>query len=161
MKNIILFLGLITSLTCYSQNSWKDVAVIEDLEIYVDTLSIERKGNLLYAQVKTVYTTENSKNFYVDKIRRSYPKQDSNLEKKMKKWNDFSYTVSSHIYDCSNKQYMITEITDYTSKAKKIIKTKTPKKNQRWLSVSANTMGDYTLYFVCDYTASSSPSEGE
>ena len=153
MKLFTFLLTLMIPVAAFSQNNWKDIAVIDELEIYVDTLKIEKKGNFLQAQVKTVYMTKDTKSAYVNKIRQSYPKQDNKLDKKMKKWDDFSYNISTRIYDCSNKQYMTTEITDYSSNGKKIIKTKTSKKNQQWAKVGIDTMGDYTLYFICDYNS--------
>lgn len=151
MKLATIFLFLVLSSVAYTQQNWKDIAVIEGLEVHADTTSIQLKDNQHYAWIKTVYTTDESKSAYVDRIRKSYPKQDEKLEKKMKKWEDFSYNISYRIYDCSNKRYMTLEVTDYTSNGKKIVKTKTPKKNQRWTNVGTDTMGDYTLYFICDY----------
>jgi hypothetical protein len=151
MKKLLLFFaGIALSMLCYSENGWQDVAVIDGLEVHVDTLSIKRKGDYIYAQIKTVYTTDSSRHAYTEKIRQAYGRT-KNVEKKLKKWADFSYNISTRMYDCTNKRYKILKITDYTSKGKNIVKTKTPKKNQRWLLVGVDTMGDYTLYYVCDF----------
>jgi hypothetical protein len=152
MKKLFLFFtGAVFSITVFSQNGWRDIAVIDGLEVYVDTLSIERKGNVLYAQIKTVYTSDSTKNTYVDKIRHAYG-SDKKVEKKLEKWADFNYNISIRVFDCSNKRYKIIEIVDYTSTGKKIVKTKTPEKNRRWLPVGIDTMGDYTLYYICDFS---------
>lgn len=151
MKFFSFLLGLVFSCSLYAQDNWKDVVVVEDLEVYVDTLSIEYKDNYYYAWVKTVYLTENSQSAYVDKIRKSYKKQDEKLEKKLKKWDGFKYNISYRMYDCLNKRYKVLEVTDYSANGKKIIKTKPNKNNVRWLNVGTDTMGDYTLFFICDF----------
>jgi hypothetical protein len=149
-NRLLLFLYIALPLSSYSLGNWQDVAVIDGLEIYVDTLSINRKGNFLYARVKTVCTSDSVRQNYLDKIRRAY-RDDKKAEKKLKKWADFSYNVSTRVYDCANKRYKILEITDYTADDRKIVKTKTPEKAQFWFSVGMDTMGDYTLYYICDY----------
>ncbi|MDR1809668.1 MAG: hypothetical protein LBR34_04595 [Prevotella sp.] len=151
MKILCLFIaGIAISIPCFSQNTWQDVAAINGLEVSVDTLSIKREGEFIYAQVKTAYTTDSTKNAYTDKIRRVYG-QGRNGEKKLKKWEDFGYSISSRMYDCANKRFKVLEITDYTSGDKKIVSTKTPEKHRRWLPVGIETMGDYTLYYICDF----------
>lgn len=145
-----LFLFCFSCLTSFGQQEWKDVVVIDDLEVYVDVNSIEYKDGYYYAWVKTVFLTDASQKTYVDKIRNSYKVQDKKLDKKMHKWDNFYYNISYRKIDCLNKSYQVLEVTDYTVDDEKIIKTKPSKKGLRWVNVGIDTMGDYTLYFICD-----------
>jgi len=158
MKYFIFILSLTVLSACsvqqktITQNGWKDVAVIHELEVYVDTISIKQEENYHYAYIKNVYMTENSHAAYIDKLRKAYSK-DKNVENKLKKWDDFSYNISYCEYDCANKRYRILEIADYDRNGNLIVKTKTDKTKSKWLNVGIDTMGDYTLFFVCDYTS--------
>ena len=148
----LLLFSCSTSKKISLNHSWIDIAVIEDLEVYTDTLSIKYKQDgYTYAWVKTTYTQPESRKSYIDKIRKSYPKQDSKLDEKMKKWDNFYYNISYRAYDCSNKRYKTLQVTDYTSDNKEIITTKPPKGTERWVDVGIDTMGDYTLFYICDY----------
>lgn len=157
----LLGLSLLLLASCNTSNQagkqsgmvhgWKDVAVIEELEVYVDTLNIRQIDGKCYAWVKTSYMTERAIELYVNKIRDSYLVNNSNVDKKMEKWNNFQYNISYRIYDCTNKRYKTLEVTDYTFSGEKIITTKPPKNNENWVDVDMDTMGDYTLYYICDY----------
>lgn len=138
-------------MTDNNNRSWIDIVVIENMEVYVDTTSIEYKNDgYTYAWVKTTYTLPEARDAYCEKIRNSYPKQDKSVDKKMQKWNDFAYNISYRVYDCTNKKYKILEVTDYTSDNKKIITTSLPK-NKQWHNIDTETTGDYTSYYICDY----------
>lgn len=133
------------------KQGWIDVAVVEDLEVYVDTLNIGEENGYKYAWIKTTYTTDKGRKSYTDKIRSAFKDKGEKLDKKMQKWNNFYYNISYRVYDCSNKRYKVMEVTDYTRDHNKIITTKPSKGTERWMNVGIDTMGDFTLYFVCDY----------
>jgi len=159
MKNLIssAFILLILTSCSVSKNipntfAWTDIAVIEELEVYTDTSRIEHKEDRnTHAWIKTVYMTQSAKDTYVRKIKDSFKLSESELDKRMKKWDNFTYNVSYRIYDCTNKRYKVMEVTDYSSDGKPIITTKAPKGKEKWQNVGIDTMGDHTLYFICDY----------
>lgn len=159
MKNLVSLLFIMIALASCSisrnipiQHTWIDVAVIEEEEVFVDTSNIKRsEDGYRYAWVKTIYPTEAARNKYVQNIRNSYKNiNEKELDKKMAKWDNFSYNISYRIYDCQNKRFKTTEVTDYSADKKPII-TSIPSKNNTWKNVDVETMGDYTLYFICDY----------
>jgi len=130
-------------------DSWFNVALAEDVEIYTDTASIRHEGALMYAREKRVYITPESKKLYVDKIRAEYVKMGK--PEKADKWNDFSYCIYECEYECVNKRFRVLSVEDFDSAGKRIAKTISPKKQVRWLNVDNETVGDYTFFFVCDY----------
>ncbi|MFR9166153.1 MAG: surface-adhesin E family protein [Dysgonomonas sp.] len=135
-------------------DGWIDVAVIEGMENYVDTTSIVYKDGLCHAWVKTVYTTDSARLRYKDKIVNSYKERTNEVQKKIKKWQDFKYNISYRICDCANKRYRTVDIIDYTSDGKEIVHTKPDdKKPANWVNVGIDTMGDHLLYFICDFHA--------
>jgi len=136
----------------YAPNyQWRDVAVLEDSEIFVDPQSITSNGSGYYARVKTVYSSVNSRQDYLKNIQSAYEKSGGNIDKKMDKWSDFKYSITYGFYDCMNKRFKILEVADYTSAGLQIVKTKTKEPEARWLNVDTNTVGDHILFFVCDY----------
>jgi hypothetical protein len=128
---------------------WFNIAVAEDVEIYIDTMSIRHEGAVAYAREKRVYTTPESRKSYVDKIRAKYAEM--RKPEKADKWRDFSYCVYHCLYECTNKRFRILSVEDFDSAGKLIAKTTSPKNNIRWLNVESETVGDYTFFFVCDY----------
>lgn len=128
---------------------WFNIAVTEDEEIYIDTLSIRHKEAFSYAKEKRIYTTPEGRKKYVDKIRDRYAKM--KMPEKAEKWADFSYCVYLCEYDCLNKRFRNVWIKDFDSNGKLIAKTPSPEKKIRWMNVNTETVGDYTFFFVCDY----------
>lgn len=144
--SILLFL-IIASSSLSAQSTWKNLAVTENTDIYIDSTSVLTNDGQISARIKTIYTTEDSRQVYINKIKNVYKKD---AEKKIKKWEDFNYNITYGIYDCSNKRFKILEVEDYTSENKRIIKTKTNKKKIKWILVDTDTVGDYILYYICD-----------
>ncbi|NDW19550.1 hypothetical protein D0T53_11600 [Dysgonomonas sp. 216] len=161
MKYFIFLIGLAFLSSCSVQKQgqskteygWQDVVVIEDLEVFVDTTDIRQQNGLYYAYVKNVYTTDDSRAVYVNKIRKVFEKQgNKKADEKIKKWENFSYNIALYEFDCPNKRYRILEVTDYDKRGQKILATKPNKNTVNWVNVGIDTMGDYTLFFVCDYS---------
>jgi hypothetical protein len=149
MKNyLFLFILLLFSLCLSAQDNWDNIVVTENTEIFIDSTNIKMENGKTYAYIKTVYTTEDSRQTYINKIKRVFPK---NADKKIKKWEDFKYTITYGIYDCGNNRFKILEVEDFDSTGKKIIKTKMKEEKARWLNVDTDTVGDYTLFYICDY----------
>jgi hypothetical protein len=130
-------------------HAWFNVAVTEDEEIYTDTASIKHEDGVAHAYEKRIYTSPQGRKTYVDKIKAEYTKMGK--PEKAEKWNDFSYCIYYSLYDCPNRRFRVLSVEDYDSTGKLITKTTPSKKNIRWLDVSAETVGDYTFFFVCDY----------
>lgn len=128
---------------------WWNIAVAEDVEIFTDTTSIRHEGAVAYAREKRVYVSEESRKKYVEKIKQEYLKLGK--PEKADKWGDFSYCIYNSLYDCTNKRFRILSVEDYDSKGMLIMRTTPSKNNIRWLNVGAETVGDYTFFFVCDY----------
>lgn len=128
---------------------WFNIAVAEDVEIYIDTTSIRHEGAFSYAKEKRIYTTPESKKVYVDRIKAKYAEM--KMPEKADKWSDFSYCIYLCEYDCLNKRFRNIWIEDYDSTGKRIAKTPSPEKNIRWMNVNTETVGDYTFFFVCDH----------
>lgn len=150
MKKTILLLSFIVfSIFSYSQEYWKDLAVTENTEIYVDSLSIKEVDQKIYATTKTVYTTNDARDTYTNRIKRVFKLKD--VDKKISKWSDFSYSITHGVYDCQNKRFKITEIQDFRSDGTRIIKTKTKEDQSKWLLIDIDTVGDYVLFYICDY----------
>jgi len=134
----------------YSNDNWFNMAIAEDVEIYVDTTSIRRDGSVVYACEKRIFLTPESKATYTDKIKKVYEKMGK--VEKADKWNDFSYCIYYSLYDCTNKRFRTIWIEDYDSTGKRIVKTVTPKsKIDEWMNVNTETVGDYTFFYICDY----------
>lgn len=153
---IPLFLITLSIVSCKSvkqekpkQPQWYNMAIANDVEIYVDTANIKRDGAVIYATEKRVFLTPESKGQYLDKIRAEYEKMGK--PDKMKKWGDFSYCTYHSLYECTNRRFRILSVEDYDSTGKLIVKTKPPKDKIKWLNVEQETVGDYTFFFVCDY----------
>lgn len=131
------------------KDNWFNVAVAEDVEIYIDTVSIRQENGLSYAKEKRVFITPESKKLYVDKIRAEYEKMGK--PDKIIKWDDFSYCIYECEYDCVNSRFRVLTVEDFDSQGKRIVKTTSSKKNIKWLNVEVETVGDYTFFFICDY----------
>lgn len=156
-KKIIAFaLSALLAYSCKStsmqtsEQKWHQIGNVNDVEIYIDTTSIKHIDNLAYSTEKKVFITPESKKEYTDVIKKEYEKM-GKIEK-ANKWNDFSYSIYHCVYDCINSRFYVTEVEDYDSNGKLIVKTK-PSKNAaiQWLDVDRDTLGDHTLFFVCDY----------
>lgn len=148
----LFFVGCKSTQNMSSQpekDTWFNVAVAEDVEIYTDTASIRQENGLFYAREKRVFITPESKKLYVDKIRAEY--EQMGKPDKADKWNDFSYCVYECEYDCVNKRFRVLTVEDFDSMGRRIVKTTSSKKNIKWLNVETETVGDYTFFFVCDY----------
>lgn len=155
-KIIILALSVIGLSSCkvsqqmvQDSSAWYNIAIAEDVEIYVDTISIKHVNATVYATEKRIYTTADAKQKYVDKIRDTYTKLGK--PDKAGRWNDFSYCIYQCLYECTNKRFRILSIEDFDSTGKRIAKTTPPKDKITWLDVEAETVGDYTFFYICDY----------
>lgn len=147
-KLFVLLIAVLAPLLAWGQNGWKDLAVTENLEYYIDSTSVKMVEGSIYATVKTVYMTDESKEAYVNKIKKVFKQKDA--DKKIKKWDNFGYTITYGLYDCTNKRFKILEVQDFTADGKSIIKTKIKEANARWLLVDAETVGDFVLFYICD-----------
>lgn len=156
MKIKILTISIIAFILCQSckttemavenPQNWFNMAVAEDVEIYVDTTSIQREGGRVFACEKRIYTTAESRAKYIDNVKKLNLKYHD-----IKKWNDFSYCIYSCEYECANKRYRILAVEDYDSTGKHIARTTPNKNNIEWMNVETETVGDYTFFFICDY----------
>lgn len=159
MNNKIIILVLLTTITWSCQSikkttntvepAWFNMAIANDVEIYVDTASIRHDGAVAYATEKRIYLTNESKKEYVNKIREEYSKLGK--PEKADKWNDFSYCIYHCLYECTNKRFRILSVEDFDSKDKRIAKTSPAKENIRWLNIESETVGDYTFFYICDF----------
>lgn len=159
LKKIIGFIFLLLlSYSCKSistqknitQAKWHQIGHVNDVDLYIDTSSIKHMDNLVYSTEKKVFLTSTSKKEYIDRIRSEYDKMGQ--VEKADKWADFEYTIYHCIYDCTNARFYVTEVEDYDSNGKLIVKTKPSKKAAiHWINVTRDTLGDHTLFFVCDY----------
>lgn len=148
MKKISILLVLISVVTfCFSQDKWIDIAVTENEEIYIDTTDIKTKDGLIYVTIKTVYTTPEARQHYVERIKNTFTKK---ADEKIRKWEGFSYNISKRIYDCNNKCYQTIEISDHKSNGSKIVRTKSNKKKLAWIPVDIDTVADHVLFYICD-----------
>lgn len=129
--------------------NWQSTAKMEEIEIFVDTKSIRQDGEKLIAREKKVFYSNESKEEYVEKIREKY----AALGKAAKadKWSDFSYCIYTSEYDCVNSRFRILSVEDYDSNGVRIIRTTPNKKDEKWLQVNQQTVGDYSFFFVCDF----------
>ncbi len=149
MKQLfILIITILAPLMSYGQNAWKDLAVTENLEYYVDSTSVKMVEGRIYATIKTVYVTPESKEVYVNKIKNVFKPKDA--DKKIKKWDNFAYSVTYGLYDCTNKRFKILQVQDFTADDKQIVLTKMKEDKARWLLVDAETVGDFVLFYICD-----------
>lgn len=150
MKPLILSLFFVMfSMSVFSQSEWRDLAVTEDSDIYIDSLSIREVNGVIYATAKTIYTTQEARDAYVNKIKRVFPAKSA--DKKIAKWEGFDYTITQGLYDCEHKRFKILQVEDYTRDDKRIVRTKTKENKAKWLNVDIDTVGDYVLYYICDY----------
>lgn len=148
MKQVfILIVAILAPLLAWGQNGWKDIAVTENLEYYIDTTSVKSVDGRVYATLKTIYITPESRQAYVDKIKRVFKKD---ADKKIKKWDFFHYTVTYGLYDCTRKRFKILEVKDFTSDGRLIIHTKSKEEKAPWLLVDKETVGDFQLFYICD-----------
>lgn len=131
------------------QNAWFNLSTSDDVDIYIDTLSIIHKDAVSYAIEKRVYVSPASRDQYVAKIRREYEKM--RKPEKADKWNDFSYCIYHSVYECVNKRFRVLSVEDYDSQGKLIVRTQNLKNEEKWLNIEPETVGDYTFFFVCDY----------
>lgn len=132
----------------YAQSPWDNIITTTDTDLFIDSTQIKRDNGLIYARIKTIYTTPASRETYVGNIKKVFKK---NPEKKIQKWNDFQYNITNGIYDCSNNRFKILEVEDYDSNDKQIIKTKKKEDKAQWIDVNLETVGDYLLFSICDY----------
>lgn len=150
MKKLFLFLIVVLSPVCmFSQSEWRDLVVTENSEVYIDSLTIREVNGSIYATTKTIYTTQEARDAYVNNIKRVFPAKSA--DKKIAKWNGFGYSITQGIYDCSNKRFKILQVEDYTQDGKRIVRTKTKENKAKWLNVDIDTVGDYVLFYICDY----------
>jgi len=133
----------------FSQDEWIDMAVTEDMEFYIDPSTILDMEGKIYAKTKTVYMTRESRDAYVGKIKRVFKPKDA--EKKIAKWDDFSYSINYGVYDCANKRFKILNVEDYRSDGTRIVKTKNREDKAKWLLVDIDTVGDHILFYICDF----------
>ena len=155
-KLLIFVIILATAYSCkstqqynYKPAEWFNISVAADVEIFIDTASIQRNDAIVYATEKRVYKTAKSRAAYVEKIRDAYDRL-GKIEK-ANKWIDFSYCTYDCLYECTNKRFRILKARDYDSKGNLIAETITPKDRIRWLNIEPETVGDYTFFFVCDF----------
>ena len=147
--NILLVAFLILPLLADAQdNKWDNIVVTENTEVFIDSTNIKMIDNQVFATIKTIYTTVESRQAYTDKIKSVFKKD---ADKKIKKWENFSYNITYGIYDCSNNRFKILKVEDFDNKDKRIVKTEVKENKARWLNVDTNTVGDYTLFYICDY----------
>lgn len=144
---LVVLIAVLVPLLASGQNGWKDLAVTENLEYYIDSTSIKMVDGRIYATVKTMYISPESQEAYVDKIKKVFKKD---ADKKIRKWADFAYTITYGLYDCTHKRFKILEVEDFTSNGNLIIKTKTKEIKAPWLLVEAETVGDFVLFYICD-----------
>lgn len=128
---------------------WIDVVVTEDVTVYVDTASIQRTGGLIIAREKKTFEPSSRKKYIDETIKQRYEKLGN--PEKANEWSDFSYSIYTTEYDCPNKQFRILSVEDYDSQGKRILKTTPNPKKLKWVYVDAETLVDYTFFFVCDY----------
>jgi hypothetical protein len=151
MKKLFWLFALISvPLFASSQNRWKDLVVTDDTEVYIDPSNVYYEPDgCVHAIIKTVYTTPKARERYVNKIKRAFPPKD--IDKKIAKWQEFSYTITNGIYDCEHKRFKIVQIEDYRFDDSLIFRTKTKPDKAKWLLVDIDTVGDHVLYYICDY----------
>jgi hypothetical protein len=130
------------------QESWLNIAVTDGIEVFTDTTSIRFEGSVAYAREKRVYTTDESRAAYIEKIKKVYAKMGK--PKNADKWKDFNFCIYNCLYECTNKRFRVLSVEDYDSNGK-LIQITPPKKPFVWLNVGTETVGDYTFFFVCDY----------
>lgn len=150
MKNLIIILATFLTPFCnYAQQTpWDQIITTYESELYIDSTQIKRSEGLVYARIKTIYTSPQAKESYVNKIKKVFS---NNAEKKIKKWANFTYTITYGVYDCTNSRFKIIEVEDYDDNNKRIVKTKTKEDTAKWLNVELETMGDYIIFSICDY----------
>lgn len=149
MKTLItIILFSIISISSFAQAPWNQLITTYETELYIDSTQIKRTDGVIYARIKTIYLTPESRETYVNNIKRVFKK---NADKKIKKWQDFAYTITNGVYDCANNRFKIMQVEDYDSKDKLIIKTKKDEDKASWIDVSLETVGDYIVFSICDY----------
>lgn len=159
-KNVF-FMVVALTITCISSSvfaqdgqGWKEMAVFEGREVYVDTVSIERDGTEVVVWVKENYSKEAQRDEYVSKIEKAMSSTPSGKKSWDKKWSkkyaNLGYTLSKRIYNCVDSKYMVLEIGEYTKGGKKILQNKVKRKNTSWKSVDFDTIGDILMFEVCD-----------
>lgn len=136
------------TLTISAQSNWDNIVVTETTEVFIDSTTIKHISGQVYASIKTIYTTQDARRDYIGNIKKVFKKD---ADKKIKKWDDFSYTITRGVYDCGNSRFKILEVEDYDSNGKNIIKTKKKEDKALWINVDKETVGDYTLFYICDY----------
>jgi len=154
---VLTVLALITMSGCKmakgiqfpKEPNWVNIAVIEDVEVFVDSASITHREAVAYAREKRVYITENSKQQYTRKIEEAYTRLGK--PEKAEKWNDFNYCIYTCLYECTNKRFRILLIEDYDSNNMLIATTSPAESKTDWIGIEAETVGDYTFFYVCDH----------
>ena len=128
---------------------WCSAAKMEETEVFVDTAGIKRVGTMITAKEKKIFYTPQSKDQHISYIRKKY--EELGKAEKVQKWSDFSYSIYESEYDCLNNRFRILSVEDYDSNGVRIIKTVADKRKTGWTNVDAETVADYTFFFVCDY----------
>ncbi len=146
---ILLFSHCATGKYIDNSQNWVSSAKMNEVEIFVDTASIKKVGNMTIAKEKKVFYSAESKENHITAIKNKFTER--NLKDKSEKWADFSYSIYESEYDCLNNRFRVLSIEDYDSNGTRIIKTVSNKKQLKWLNVDAETLGDYTFFYVCDY----------
>ncbi len=131
-----------------NEPNWVNIAVVNGVEIFVDSASIKQKEGIVYAREKRIYVSAESRTQYVDRIRTAYKKL--NNPKQSEKWNNFSYCIYTCLYECTNKRFRILSVQDYSENNELISITRTPENKIQWIDVDPETVGDYTFFYVCD-----------
>lgn len=131
-----------------AQSNWDNIVTTENTEVFIDSTKIKIEEGKTFAYIKTVYTTSESRQNYINKIKSVFNK---NADKKIKKWHDFSYTITYGIYECTKGRFKILQIEDFDANGQKIIKTQSKADKTPWINIDLETVGDYTLYSICDY----------
>lgn len=144
----LLAFFLLLPLCLFSQSNWDNIITTENTEVFIDSTKMKIEDGQTFAYIKTIYTSAEARQTYVDKIKSVFKK---NADKKIKKWNNFSYTITYGVYDCSKSRFKILEVEDFDTNNKRIVKTTTKIDKAPWTDIERETVGDYTIFAICDY----------
>lgn len=145
---ITIAMLMIAPLCIVAQDHWDNIITTENTEVFIDSTQIKMEEGMTFAYIKTIYTTAEARQNYTNKIKSVFRKD---ADKKIKKWTDFNYTITYGIYDCTKSRFKILEIEDFDTNGQRIIKTKTKEDKTPWINIDLDTVGDYTLFSICDY----------
>lgn len=151
----LLFFVIITIFPLSAQDSkWKEMAIFEGKEIYIDTTSIERNETHVSVWVKELYTKDFEKEAYTARIKEAMAKIKSGEKIWKKKWSkkftNLSYTLSKRVYNCVESTYQVLEVIEYDIDNKKIVKKSWKRKDAPWRPIEYDTIGDIIMFEVCD-----------